>query len=213
MDLTTLMKKSEKRILTLHPSLQSIAFELIKLCYKEGIYILITQGLRTMAEQQALYNQGRISKCTLCAQAYTSCKHIVTNAKPGTSYHNYGCAFDFAVYSNDACTQINWTVDSKWMRVGAIGESLNLAWGGRWDFKDYPHFQIKGYTLADLKAGKRPSVPSVKKEEDYVMKKEDADKLIALMGAMWNFAESKQDKDEAHRLANELRKASGQKVG
>lgn len=161
MDLLQLTKKSESRILALHPSLQGPAFELIKLCFKEELYILITQGLRTMEEQQALYNQGR-----------TTQGNVVTNAKPGESYHNYGVAFDFAVYTDESCTDINWDVDSRWMRVGTIGESLGLEWGGSWDsFKDYPHFQVAGYSLDDLRAGERPEVPTVEveKEEDVVM--------------------------------------------
>jgi peptidoglycan L-alanyl-D-glutamate endopeptidase CwlK len=45
---------------------------------------LIYCGRRTMEEQAALYAKGR-----------TIIGKIVTKAKPGESYHNYGLAFDW----------------------------------------------------------------------------------------------------------------------
>jgi hypothetical protein len=43
---------------------------------------------------------------------------------------------------------------------------------------------------------------------------EDANKIIeTFLSPMWYFLSSQEDKDEIHRLANELRKASGQSEG
>ncbi|WP_445670015.1 M15 family metallopeptidase [Paenibacillus sp. FSL R10-2771] len=47
---------------------------LIERCYARRVNIVITQGLRTISEQDALYAQGR-----------TKPGQIVTNAKGGTS--------------------------------------------------------------------------------------------------------------------------------
>lgn len=47
--------------------------------------------------------------------------------------------------------------------------------------------------------------------EEPMLKPEDANKLIdTFLSPLWFFSLSQQDKDEIHRLANELRKASGQ---
>lgn len=152
MDLQTLLKKSETKLNEINPTLKAKAIQLIEKAYSEGIWILVTQGLRTIAEQNALYAQGR-----------TTSGKIVTNAKGGTSYHNFGLAFDFAVYNSDGKT-INWTIDSRWKRVGAIGKSLGLEWGGDFkSIKDVPHFQLTfGLTTAQLRAGAKPptSTPS-----------------------------------------------------
>ena len=68
-----------------------------------------------------------------------SCDHpkafVITNAKGLESYHQYRAAFDIAFkgnvpYPNDF---------AKWEKVGKIGESLGLIWGGR--FNDLPHFE------------------------------------------------------------------------
>lgn len=41
------------------------------------------------------------------------------------------------------------------------------------------------------------------------MSQEDANKIIAFLQAAWNIATTQTDKDEFHRLANEIRKAAG----
>lgn len=143
--LKDLLDKAEPKLQKLHPLLAAKARQLITAAFKEGINIIITQGYRSKEEQNALYAQGR-----------TKPGKIVTNAKGGYSYHNYGLAFDFAVLNADG--SINWTVDNKWKRVGALGKSLGLEWGGNWkSFRDYPHFQLTfGLSIQDLLAGKRP---------------------------------------------------------
>ena len=69
-----------------HPRLQRIASAWIKACATEGITVAIGETLRTVAEQDALYAQGR-----------TKPGNKVTNAR-GSSYssqHQWGIAFDF----------------------------------------------------------------------------------------------------------------------
>ena len=68
-----------------HPRLQSLALQLVESCAAQGLQIKIGETLRTKAEQDALYAQGR-----------TKPGSIVTNA-PGasySSYHQWGTAFD-----------------------------------------------------------------------------------------------------------------------
>ncbi len=68
------------------PTPQRIASAWIKACATEGISVAIGETLRTVAEQDALYAQGR-----------TKPGNKVTNAR-GSSYssqHQWGIAFDF----------------------------------------------------------------------------------------------------------------------
>ena len=143
--LKQLLQKAEPKLKELHPVLADKARQLIEKSYKEGIWLIITQGFRSIEEQNALYAQGRSKP-----------GKIVNNAKGGYSYHNYGLAFDFAILNKDG--SVDWTVDEQWKRVGAIGKSLGLEWGGDWkSLPDYPHFQYTfGLTIKDLLAGKRP---------------------------------------------------------
>jgi peptidoglycan LD-endopeptidase CwlK len=152
--LQSLLDRADKKLTNVHPTIKTKAIELIKRAYAQGIYVLITQGFRSIAEQNELYAQGR-----------TKPGKIVTNAKGGYSYHNFGLAFDIAIQNADG--SLCWSVaDKRWKTVGAIGKSLGLEWGGDWrKFPDYPHFQLTfGLSLADLRAGKRPPQPAQPKE-------------------------------------------------
>ncbi|MET3505649.1 peptidoglycan-binding protein [Halalkalibacter oceani] len=145
MNLQTLIDRSQLKLDNVHPYIAERALEVVRKSYAEGIYVQITHGYRSIQEQDALYAQGR-----------TTSGNIVTNARGGYSYHNFGLAVDFVVLDSNGAA--NWTVDSRWKRVGAIGESLSLEWGGNWsNFRDYPHLQYTfGLTTAQLRAGHRP---------------------------------------------------------
>jgi hypothetical protein len=96
-----------------------------------------------VAEQDALYAQGR-----------TASGSIVTNAR-GSSYssmHQWGVAFD--IIRNDGKGAYN-NNDGWFDKVGKIGVSLGLEWGGSWTSPiDKPHFQLAdwGSTPTKLKA-------------------------------------------------------------
>lgn len=158
----------------LHPLLKDKAEKLIELAKSEGIDITITQGLRTTAEQNKLYAQGR-----------TAPGKKVTNAKGGYSYHNFGLAFDIAVVDDDG--EINWNVDKRWLKVGQLGKSLGLEWGGDFkSFKDYPHFQMTdGLSTADLRSGKKPSFPTLDVKA-AASKKQDKDPIIEAIQSTLN---------------------------
>ncbi|MEC0484914.1 M15 family metallopeptidase [Bacillus glycinifermentans] len=134
----------------IHSVVKETAIEVIKRAYKEDIYVQITSGYRSFAEQNRLYAQGR-----------TAHGKIVTNAKGGQSNHNYGLAVDYVLLTSDGKTAL-WTINSKWKRVAQIAKALGFAWGGDWkSFKDYPHLEMMGgLTLSQLQAGKRPNLVS-----------------------------------------------------
>ena len=140
-----------RNISDLHPRLQDKVYELIDLCAKHGISIGISECLRTVAEQDALYAQGR-----------TKPGSIVTNAR-GSSYssmHQWGIAFDFYLkvdVDKDGSTSDDAFNNSTGLfnQVGSLGKSIGLEWGGNWtSIKDLPHFQLPdwGSTASKLKA-------------------------------------------------------------
>ena len=103
-----------------------------------GHPIRITSTYRSSEEQAELYAQGR-----------TTPGNIVTNAKPGESFHNYGVAFD-VVFRNEGYD----APEALWRRLGSVGKALGLEWGGDWKNPDRPHFsQTLGYNLEDFQSG------------------------------------------------------------
>ncbi len=128
--------RSEKNIATLRPEVQPIARALVQKAALSGIRIKITSGLRTYAEQDALYAQGRSTR-----------GNIVTNAKGGYSNHNFGIAFDVAVFEGN-----KYVPESvKYKAVGALGTDLGLEWGGNWKtIVDQSHFQLRPVWASNL---------------------------------------------------------------
>lgn len=129
-----------RELTTLIPRAKAKADELVKACEAQGLKIKITDTLRNKAEQDALYAQGR-----------TKPGNIVTNVKYPNSMHNWGVAFDFC--RNDGAGAYNDT-DGFFSKVGSIGKSIGLEWGGDWkSIVDRPHFQLPdwGSTPAKLK--------------------------------------------------------------
>lgn len=130
---------TEKHLETLHPSIKDDVRSFINSAEKQhGIKLRITSGLRTIKEQNELYNQGRTTK-----------GKIVTNAKGGDSYHNYGLAFDVVEIKDGKALFEN----PNWTKIGSIGKTFGFEWGGEWEsLKDKPHFQKTfGHNLSSLK--------------------------------------------------------------
>jgi len=114
----------------LTPDTKAKAKALIAGCLLEGIDLIVTSTYRDYASQGALYDQGR-----------KTIGKIVTNAKPGYSFHNHRVAFDVVpVVAGKAI----WDDARLWSRIGAVGALAGLEWGGLWKFKDKPHFQNTG---------------------------------------------------------------------
>lgn len=140
-----------RNIKDLHPRLQLKAKQLKERCSKQGISIAFSECLRTKAEQDALYAQGR-----------TTPGNIVTNAKGSTysSQHQWGIAIDFYLdmdingngsKKDDAFNNSTGLFD----RVGQIAKSIGLGWGGDWtSIKDRPHLYLPdwGSTTTKLKS-------------------------------------------------------------
>jgi D-alanyl-D-alanine carboxypeptidase-like protein/LysM domain-containing protein len=131
-----------QRLSRLHPIVAVRGHSMLELCAHGGLAVLVTQGLRTWEEQDQLYAQGR-----------TAPGDIVTKAKGGESFHNYGLAFDIVVL--DAIGKMDWdSTHPGWTQAAQLGKSAGLEWGGDWvGFKDRPHFQYTGgLKIADCKA-------------------------------------------------------------
>jgi len=99
--------------------------------------------LRTFAEQDLLYAQGR----TKLFDASGNRLGIVTNASGGKSIHNYGLAFDIVLLENaiaswDIVKDFDGDHVPDWMEVINIFKNKGYEWGGDWkSLKDTPHLQ------------------------------------------------------------------------
>lgn len=137
----------------LHPVVAEKRDRLLELTKAEGINVLISDDYRSSDAQDALYRKGRSDGGA-----------IVTNARGGESYHNYGLAVDFALLTPKGKAIWDMEYDgngngrSDWLEVVAIAKRLGFTWGGDWkSFPDYPHLQMDfGYSIRELQGGWRP---------------------------------------------------------
>lgn len=116
----------------LHPLLRWVIPEIIERCAAAGLPVLVTDGYRTKAEQDALYAKGR-----------TAPGGIVTQVRWPNSAHCWGVAFDF-------CRNVRGREyddsDGFFKRVADIAKPYGLDWGGDWkNFVDKPHLQLREF--------------------------------------------------------------------
>lgn len=151
-------KYSPERVQQLHPKVRQEVSELINKAeagLPKHLAIRIVEHFRSIEYQNELYAKGR-----------TKPGSIVTNAKGGSSYHNYGLAIDFAILvdkdGNGSYDELSWDIRkdndkdgvADWLEVVKIFEVAGWEWGGKWSsIKDYPHLQKTfGYTWQQLLA-------------------------------------------------------------
>jgi hypothetical protein len=100
-----------------------------------GYDLRITAAYRSMADQEAIYDEGRLEN-----------GEVVSEASPGHSLHNYGYAVDIVDRQN------GYNID--WTKLVSIGAYCHLESGGAGDL---PHFEERGGLSTDqFAAGLRP---------------------------------------------------------
>jgi RHS repeat-associated protein len=138
-DISTGDEATDNKLATLHPYVQNQMKSLILIAKSRfDIDLRVTDGFRSVAEQDKLYAKGR-----------TAPGSIVTKARGGYSNHNFGLAVDVVPFENG---KLNWDTKN-YPLIGRIGTSRGLEWGGNWKFVDKPHFQnLFGKSLKELRA-------------------------------------------------------------
>ena len=150
-------KPTLERIDLLHPSVREEAKEMYSEIFERltgNAKCRFSFTLRTFAEQDELYAQGR-----------TKSGKIVTKAKGGQSWHNYGLAIDVVLLvdkdGNGTFETASWDIKgdfdgdkiADWQEIVYVFGLYGWEWGGNWaNFPDYPHFQKTfGLTISEAK--------------------------------------------------------------
>lgn len=138
-------RPSSNDLSSLNPHLALLARRFLRLAKENNLDVRITAAFRSWSEEDRLFAQG-----------WWAPGPIVTNARGGDSYHNWGLAFDAAPFEGG---QIS-SDQQKFIQMGHLGQQVGLQWGGTFKaIVDYPHFQYTfGLNTWDLLNGVRPSV-------------------------------------------------------
>lgn len=144
----------------LEPSTREMVEKGLEEIKAQGLDVLIICTYRSWDEQAAEYAKGR-----------TAPGPIVTNAKPGQSWHQWGRAIDFVPRRNgktlvwgirgnglDQDPSDDATDDLElWQRCAACYKMAGLEWAGDWtQFREFPHVQNTGGLSTRLLMQKYP---------------------------------------------------------
>lgn len=131
---------SEAKLIGLYPEFVRRIRQADDMLSASGYRFGIAQALRTWDEQDRLFLQGRDPLGHI-----VDLKKVVTHARGGESYHNFGLAIDgfFTDVQGNAIWEENYLGYGKMVEVC---ESLGLTCGARWhgDKRDPDHVQIHG---------------------------------------------------------------------
>jgi peptidoglycan L-alanyl-D-glutamate endopeptidase CwlK len=120
----------------IYPRFLALILGVIAACERRGAVYFATYGIRSYAESNALYAQGR-----------TTPGRIVSNARGGQSAHNFGIAIDFT-HDSDANPSNGLQPDWNAEHYRILREELlraGLVSGGDFSSGDWPHAQLAGF--------------------------------------------------------------------
>lgn len=135
-----LSDRSIKNLIGVHPKLVTVVSKAIELSTQD---FMVLCGVRTLAEQKALYAQGRTTPGPIVTWTLNS-RHI---PKEG----GYGYAVDLVPYPVDWNTSSKFDAISKAMFAAAKELDIKIRWGADWDMDgkpkekgetDSPHFEL-----------------------------------------------------------------------
>jgi peptidoglycan LD-endopeptidase CwlK len=120
-----------RRLDDLRPTFKPLAIELLARLVEAGIHVMIIDTLRTEEEHKA----NLLKKVSWVKR----------------SKHLDGLAIDvcpWMQYNLHGPNKLQWdSSDPIWERIGKIGETLGLVWGGRWRVRDMGHFETPALTV------------------------------------------------------------------
>jgi peptidoglycan L-alanyl-D-glutamate endopeptidase CwlK len=130
-----------QRLEGVHPRLRAALTQIFAVMATLGHPMRVISGLRTDAEQAALYAQGRTSPGAIVTYRDGSTKRSEHQAHGDGLGHAVDCAF---LDDPDTPTVETWDERKPWELYGVLGETLGLAWGGRWRRPiDKPHLELR----------------------------------------------------------------------
>ena len=136
--MAVLGENSKAKLKGVHPNLVKVIEEAIK---DTPIDFSVISGVRTTAEQKALYAQGRTTKGAIV----TNADGVKAKSNHQIKADGFGHAIDFVPFVNG---KVDWNTESNFRTVAnhivATGKSLgiNVESGMNWRFKDLPHIQL-----------------------------------------------------------------------
>jgi peptidoglycan L-alanyl-D-glutamate endopeptidase CwlK len=148
-------------IQTAHPTEQANMLAAYNACVANtpaNVHPSVVQVYRSIAESDRLYQLGRDADGNVIDES-----EVVSDAKGGQSWHNYGLAIDIEMirdgqgvdFDNTPAAAALAAADPDYAVIINTMATFGYTWGGNFpgNFRDVPHFENKrGQLLSDLYA-------------------------------------------------------------
>lgn len=141
------MAAQQQKLVGVHPRLVAAYIRIASALAELGHPILITDGVRTVEQQQALYAKGRTIKgeppytvARPLGRTVTQADGVHARSNHQTKADGFGHAIDCAFL--DAAGRPSWDEDHPWRLYGEAAKSQGLRWGGDWERVDRPHIEL-----------------------------------------------------------------------
>ena len=129
-----LITRDVERLRGCDEQLVAIVLDILTAMDAIGFPMFVTQGFRTVAQQQALYAQGR----TAPGAIVTHMDGVIKVSK-----HQSGRAVDLAFIDDPDTPKVEvFDPTQPWDLMGLMAEKRGLIFGGRWKMQDLPHVEL-----------------------------------------------------------------------
>jgi hypothetical protein len=124
------------------PPLQLAVVNVIAaLWYTTGERVIVVSGVRSDAEQHALYRQGRGLPGKIVTHLDGITKRSRHQSAVDGPWKGTGCAVDLCFL--DANGKATWDDAMPWSLLGTLAKAQGLVWGGDWPkLRDRPHVEL-----------------------------------------------------------------------
>lgn len=134
-----------QKLAGVHPTLQARVQLICTAMEVLGFTMIVTDGVRTTAEQQAAFAKGRTIPGENVRPGHPL-GDTVTKADGVTHRSNHQVHADKLGHAVDLCFMVNgqpsWRENLPWTLYGEMAKSLGLKWGGDWPSRDQPHIEL-----------------------------------------------------------------------
>ena len=127
-------EKWREKLIGVHPDLQQRVPKIVEAMAILGFELRVTDGVRTLEQQQALFALGRTKPGSIVTRADGLRNPSNHQVKPDGFGHAVDCTFWV-----DGTP--SWASDLPWRLYGEMAKALDCKWGGDWAKPDYPHIE------------------------------------------------------------------------
>ena len=123
------------KLVGVHPDLVFAVGRILAAMDILGHPMIVTDGVRSTAQQLALYAKGRTAPGPIVTQA----DGLRVRSNHQVKGDGFGYAVDMTFLVHGAPV---WLETSPWRLYGEMARALGLSWGGVWSRPDKPHIEL-----------------------------------------------------------------------